>query len=116
MYQVGDSVVVNGLPGVVEAVVTVGAVTTYLVRLLNIQSRWVNQTQLSQKPAGTPAEPCIVGAIAGTIAQSSVGGPYPLYLVLLQQPVLQWVLPTAINPPLPQPQPAGPAPAIVRPH
>ncbi|MGA9671061.1 MAG: hypothetical protein WBQ94_17760 [Terracidiphilus sp.] len=105
MFKVGDSVVVQGLPGTVLQVVTVGQTTTYLVQLLSVQARWVNATQLSQAPAGTPAEPCIVGAIAGTIQQTVGTGPYPLYLVLLQQPQVAWVLPAQINLPLPTVQP-----------
>lgn len=101
MFKVGDSVVVNGIPGVVLQLVTVGSVTSYLILITNLVARWVNGNQLSQPPQGAAAEPCIVGALPGTIQQSVTTGPYPLYLVLLQQSVAQWVLGAQINAPLP---------------
>ena len=101
--KVGDSVVVNGLPGVVLKVVIVGTVQSDLVTLDNTVSRWVNAIQLVAPLPVNPGDQNLVGALPCTLVRISQGGPYPLYLMLFSQPIEQWVLDSAINPPLPAP-------------
>jgi hypothetical protein len=109
--KVGDAVVVNGLPGVVLKVTVVGAIQTDLVSISNTAVRWFNATQLVAPLPVNPGDGNLVGAIPCTLVKISQGGPYPLYLMLLEQPVEQWILDAQINPQLPTPQPA-PAAAI----
>ena len=105
---VGDLVVVNGLPGTVLAIQTVGTATTYQVSLSNPGCRWLPASQL------TTAGPIVVGAAVLLGSQPAVvlrvwpGGPYPLYLIEVDQTVVQWFGPNQINPALPPP-PAAPA-------
>lgn len=105
----GQLVVANGLPGTVLGARTAAGVVAYQVALTQSQVRWLAGTQFTATGVPVAGDSVLVGSTPATVIAVWAGGPYPLYLVRVDQTLTVWLQESHLNPPLPPAPPSPPA-------